>query len=141
MDQVLSYLDDGLAPLKRESEEAVLTKTMINNYVKAGALKAPLKKKYDKHHLMALTMLYRLKSSLQVKDIKALLASDDEVVEGLYTTYLTAEASSNQRVNERLEELANEDVDTLIMNLAVEADVLMRVLAKVVDEKEARNEG
>ena len=36
MDQVTGYLDEIFNDYKRNDEEKILTKTMINNYVKAG---------------------------------------------------------------------------------------------------------
>lgn len=44
MDQVIQLFDSKLEGLKRKEEDKILTKTMINNYVK-GKLLMPVKKK------------------------------------------------------------------------------------------------
>ncbi|WP_275451797.1 DUF1836 domain-containing protein [Clostridium novyi] len=45
MDQVITLFDDKLSNLKRNEDDKILTKTMINNYTKAKILIPPVKKK------------------------------------------------------------------------------------------------
>ena len=46
MDQVTSFMEKELKSTKRNDDDKVLTKTMINNYAKNDLLPAPIKKKY-----------------------------------------------------------------------------------------------
>ena len=74
MDQVLAFMNDHLKYSARDPEhDRILTKTMINNYVKNGILMAPDKKKYSPEHMMILMMIFYLKSFLSIEDIGQIL--------------------------------------------------------------------
>ena len=73
MDQVTSFMETQLKSTKRDSEDKVLTKTMINNYAKNDLLPAPIKKKYSKEHLLLLIFIYYFKNILSMKDIEQIL--------------------------------------------------------------------
>ena len=73
MDQVTSFMEKELKSTKRNEDDKVLTKTMINNYAKNDLLPAPVKKKYSKEHLLLLTFIYYFKNIMSMKDIEALL--------------------------------------------------------------------
>ena len=49
MDQVTTFMESNLGSLKRNPEDKVLTKTMINNYAKNDLLPSPEKKRYSKN--------------------------------------------------------------------------------------------
>jgi|LGVE01.1.fsa_nt_gb DNA-binding transcriptional MerR regulator len=78
MDQVTGYLDELFESVKRNDDEKTLTKTMINNYVKAGLIKSPEKKKYGQEQIMTLIMIYWLKGSVQIGEIDLLLKTVDD---------------------------------------------------------------
>ena len=46
LDQVVNYLEKYLSQYSTNKEDKIITKTMINNYVKQGIMPAPEKKKY-----------------------------------------------------------------------------------------------
>lgn len=73
MDQVTSFIDGQLAGSKRNEEDKLLTKTMINNYTKHELLPPPIKKKYSKEHLLSLIFIYYLKNILSINDIHTVL--------------------------------------------------------------------
>ncbi len=75
MDQVTTFMNKGLSRYKRNEQDKILTKTMINNYTKAKIFPAPIKKKYSPAHLMLLIMIYHLKSVLSIHDIGVLFRS------------------------------------------------------------------
>ena len=72
------YLDELFESVKRNDDEKTLTKTMINNYVKAGLIKSPEKKKYNQEQIMTLIMIYWLKGSVQIGEIDLLLKAFDD---------------------------------------------------------------
>lgn len=72
MDQVTSWFDEVLTDWVTGEDEKTLTKTMINNYVKAKLVSAPEKKKYTSEQLMQLMMIYHLKNVLTIEDLKKL---------------------------------------------------------------------
>lgn len=96
MDQVIQLFEGKLSPLKRNEDDKILTKTMINNYAK-GKLLQPIKnKKYTKEHIILMSLIYNLKGVLSINDIKLSLNkiidsfSEDESypLRELYNTFL-----------------------------------------------------
>lgn len=73
MDQVTTFMDARLSSTKRNEEDKILTKTMINNYAKNNLLPPPNKKKYSREHILVLTFIYYFKNILAIKDIETLL--------------------------------------------------------------------
>ena len=73
MDQVTTYLGDKFKVTKRHKDDKLMTKTMINNYVKSHLLPSPEKKKYSKDHIMALIMIYFFKNIISINDVTKLL--------------------------------------------------------------------
>ena len=57
MDQVLQLINRYLAIIQDYTNEPIMTKTMINNYVKHGIVHAPRKRKYTKEHLAYLIVI------------------------------------------------------------------------------------
>ena len=73
LDQIVTLLMEYLEPFITDKEEKIITKTMINNYVKSGVLKPPVKKKYTKTHLATLIVLCLLKQVYSINDVKELI--------------------------------------------------------------------
>lgn len=73
MDQVTTFIDENLTSTKRHDDDKLLTKTMINNYTKAGLLPPPEKKKYSKDHILMLVLIYYFKNFISISDAKTLL--------------------------------------------------------------------
>lgn len=74
MDQVTTFFDEKLNQFKRDREDKILTKTMINNYAKAKLL-LPIKgKKYSKDQLVLLSLIYNLKQILSLNDLNLILS-------------------------------------------------------------------
>lgn len=73
MDQVTTFMDKQLAGNKRDADDKILTKTMINNYSKNDLLPPSNKKRYSKDHIILLIYIYYLKSFISIGDIQGLL--------------------------------------------------------------------
>lgn len=73
MDQVTTFMENHLKEHKRNEEDKILTKTMINNYAKNDLLPSPEKKKYTKEHMLLLTLIYYFKNVMSINDIKKLM--------------------------------------------------------------------
>ena len=106
MDQVIQLFENKLASNKRNEDDKVLTKTMINNYAKAKLLMTIKNKKYSKEHLILMSFIYEFKGALSISDIKLLL---DEIVKGyenneeynlreLYSDYLKNINEENKEI-------------------------------------------
>lgn len=73
LDQVVTLIEDIFQDYLVAGEEKVLTKTMINNYVKQGVLSAPEKKKYNKTHVASLIAICIFKQIFSISDIASLI--------------------------------------------------------------------
>ncbi len=77
IDQLVSLLEQYLSDYisnDNEKEDKIITKTMINNYVKHGVLKAPINKKYNRSHMATLFVIFILKQVYSINDIKRLIS-------------------------------------------------------------------
>lgn len=75
MDQVLTFMGDRLRSATRDPEnDKILTKTMINNYVKNKVLIPPVKKKYGTDHILILMVIYYMKNFLAIDDIQKIIS-------------------------------------------------------------------
>lgn len=74
IDQVTEFIEKKLSVQKRHSKDKLLTKTMINNYAKAGILLPPRRKKYSRQHIELLLLLYNAKQVLSISDISLLFS-------------------------------------------------------------------
>ena len=115
MDQVLTFMEEHLKSGTRDPEhDKILTKTMINNYVKNDVLIPPVRKKYGMDHMVLLLVIYYLKSFLSIGDIQKVvepLKDQDESLEQIYrTTYenLKEEIESSLQETDRQFERAKE---------------------------------
>ncbi len=70
MDQVVTVIEDMLMPLIGINGEAIITPSMINNYVKLGMVKKPDKKKYSREHIASLIVFTILKQAASIGDIR-----------------------------------------------------------------------
>lgn len=73
MDQITTFMEQQLKGNKRNANDKILTKTMINNYSKNDLLPPSDKKKYSKDHIILLIYIYYLKNFLSINDIQNLL--------------------------------------------------------------------
>jgi len=58
MDQVLTFMDESLEDYKKKPNDKLLTKSMINNYVKNSLIPKPENKKYSPQHIIALIYIF-----------------------------------------------------------------------------------
>jgi hypothetical protein len=97
LDQVVNFIEDTLSAymindtnIKKEEEASkIITKTMVNNYVKQGLLDAPEKKKYNRKHIAFLFVICILKQVYSISDINFLIKSaiQDKSVEECYNSF------------------------------------------------------
>ena len=73
LDQVLALLDEWLGPYVSGHKRKVLTRTMINNYVKLKFVPAPVNKKYDQVTVASLFVIAVLKSVFTIEEIACLI--------------------------------------------------------------------
>ena len=73
MDQVTTFMDSQLEASKRYPEDKILTKTMINNYVKLHFVQPPIRRKYDRLTVASLFVIAVLKPVYTIEEIGYLI--------------------------------------------------------------------
>ena len=81
MDQVTGYLNEVFAPLCPPGEEKLLTKAMVNNYVKQKVMTPPTNKKYGRTHVAQLLVICALKQVLSIQEVAQLIRMQAQVCE------------------------------------------------------------
>lgn len=151
MDQVIQLFEGKLSTLKRDADDKVLTKTMINNYAKAKLLMSVKNKKYSKEHLILMSLIYDFKGILSINDIKTILDPIVKKYEGgeeydlrdLYTKYLQVNKEDGEKFTEffngevnkiKNEEIEYEDKFLLIASMISMSNMYRRMGEKLIDE-------
>lgn len=73
LDQAVTLLEKNLKNYICNKDDTIITKTMINNYVKQGLIRPPKKKKYNKVHIATLFVICILKQVYSINDISELI--------------------------------------------------------------------
>lgn len=158
MDQVTTFMDKHLSNNKRQPEDKILTKTMINNYAKNNLLPPPVKKKYTKEHVLILIFIYYFKNILSIKDIESLLQpltkkyfhKDDSFdLTSIYEEVCSMEKADVEPLMEEMKELYARSMDSftdapeedreylqlfsLICSLSFDVYVKKQIIEKLID--------
>ena len=70
MDQVVTLIERYLGLFFIDKQEKMLTKSMVNNYVKLQLIPAPVKKQYSRRHVAFLIAITVLKQIVTIKEVK-----------------------------------------------------------------------
>ena len=136
MDQVIQLFESKLSNQKRNEDEKILTKTMINNYAK-GKLLLPIKnKKYSKEHIILMSLIYNLKGALSINDIKLSLdeiinkpEEDNYPLRELYSCFLDEcvndENNFREDVINKIENINNKIDENKVLNSEFEKRFLL----------------
>lgn len=151
MDQVIQLFENKLGYLKRNEEDKILTKTMINNYSKGNLFMDIKNKKYSKNHIILIILIYELKSVISIPDIKVAFnnivksydenSADEIDLENLYKKHLKMISKNDDDIKEEilnitkeLENLNAEEEKLLLLTyLAAKANMYKRLCEKIVD--------
>ena len=131
MDQVIALVNRYLGFLC--DDEALITHSMINNYVKLKIIPMPMKKRYCKTHLACLIMIGALKQSLSIPTIRFLLPNDCNEAEAktIYDNFVCSFENSlnmaSDMVEQQVKSLASQhrfdDIYNLATDMAVGANI------------------
>lgn len=159
MDQVIQLFENKFQETKRNDTDKILTKTMINNYAKGKVFFPIQNKKYSKDHLLIISLIFQLKGSLSINDIKTTLQGiNDHIVkdninlEAFYNSYLQLNkknlesferdvSTQTLAVQEEVSKLADKDRQyleqvLLISTLVSTSNLYRRVAEKLIDNLE-----
>lgn len=73
MDQTIALINDTLDPLLFDTDNTLITKSMVNNYVKNSILHPPVKKHYKKYHIAFLIVVVILKRCYSLAEISQMI--------------------------------------------------------------------
>ncbi len=110
LDQITSLVSDRLELASPRFQDRILTKTMVNNYSKDGLL-SPIKgKKYSKEQFLQMLLVYAMKNTLSIGEIKRVLQNvyalpeyDKQFLERTYDRYLDEKQHMRERSPDFLE--------------------------------------
>lgn len=78
LEQVLRLIDEWLGDYLNFDGKKILTRTMVNNYVKHNFIAAPENKKYDRDSIVCLFVIAILKPVYTIEDISRLISLSRE---------------------------------------------------------------
>ncbi|MCI8654879.1 MAG: DUF1836 domain-containing protein [Clostridia bacterium] len=144
MDQVLSYVEKNLPIYINDENDTLITKTMINNYVKQDIIAPPVKKKYNRTHIAELFVICILKQVYAMSDIKNLidLALKTSPIDICYDNFCNIlEQSLNSTFNGEefslVENLPHEQylLRNVVQSFSCKLYVQFSYLNKMIDDK------
>lgn len=154
MDQVITLFEMKLEEGKRYEKDKLLTKTMINNYVKDKLLMPAKNKRYTPEHLIMMALIYHLKQTLSMNDIKLLLTQTvykEEVdLFALYDQFLQVKKQDQLQVEKAVDEKLQGldlkqsdemDIMMMVLSLTNSANIHKRLAEKLIDNYLAQGEG
>lgn len=141
LDQVVTLLEDylkNLISIRDNKNNKVITKTMINNYVKNGILKPPVNKKYNKAHIARLIVICILKQVYSINDIHSLikLALETSGIEISYNKFCTVLEKS---INSIFDKTGYMDTDEMTEQRYILKNVVQSFANKLYVEKNFLN--
>ncbi|MGK7378893.1 DUF1836 domain-containing protein [Planococcus sp. 1R117A] len=159
IDQIIQLFETSFADAKRNEDEKILTKTMINNYAKGKLFYPVQNKKYTRNHIMLISLIYQMKSALSINDVKQVLdglnkkaLQQDLNLESFYESYLKLQQGNitifteglkeqSKRVGQEVqgaEEAQEIEQVLLIASLVHTSNLYRRAAEKLVDEMKER---
>lgn len=132
IDQILNLISERLKDGSERYHDRQLTKTMINNYSKEGLITPVKGKKYNKEQILQMLMVYTLKSTLSIGEIKRLLngmydveSFNGECLTNFYDRYLLIKEENKNAAFGVIDGI----VDTNELDLSNELDYISLVCA------------
>ena len=131
LDQITCLVSEKRREASELFADRVLTKTMINNYSKDGLL-SPIKgKKYSKEHILQMLLVYEMKNTLSIGEIKRILQNlygleeySPQFLEGIYAEYLALKKAERENAWEQIRLFA----ETNALDVGKEEDFLALLL-------------
>ena len=135
MDQIIVLMEKYLGS---NSEDKLITPSMINNYVKLGIIPAPIKKKYSKIHIAYLIIICSLKQVMPIADIKILIDEKLEKIsiEDLLDEYSKLHNETTEKIIELSDKYASQDQTTMAMYLATASSICRYTADLMIKNKE-----
>jgi len=113
---------------------------MINNYVKAGIINKPRKKKYNRDQVKILIIIFHLKQVMSIQDIQALfrrVAASGLSNDAFYDIFLNTEKTAYEELSNLYNNTLSSELDdptliNTIITLTTEACAKKRLAEKLL---------
>ena len=134
MDQVITLINEYLDVMRDNEDEGVITKNMINNYVKMKIMPPPVRKKYSRLHIAYLIIICMLKQIFSISVINSILISDaePEEIKRIYTAF----ASNVRKATDiDISKYAKDGVaseESCVIRFSAEAIILKTLTEKII---------
>ena len=150
MDQIMTLFETHLANNKKNEEDKLLTKTMINNYSKAKVITPVKGKKYTKEQIIQMLIIYQLKNNLSIQEIKELLTpiyESDTDLSLLYDHFIDIKQVMNQQLQKLIQQILEdfslqienqEDFFLLVASLSSLSHSLTNIAEALINEKKSQ---
>ena len=150
MDQIMTLFETHLANNKKNEEDKLLTKTMINNYSKAKVITPVKGKKYTKEQIIQMLIIYQLKNNLSIQEIKELLSpiyESDTDLSLLYDHFIAIKQVMNQQLQKLIQQILEdfnlqienqEDFFLLVASLSSLSYSLTNIAEALINEKKSQ---
>ena len=134
MDQLITLFESSMPHQRRTPDDKLITKPMVNNYIKADILPRARGKKYAREHLVHLSVILRLKQVLSVKDTGALIKAgkQDKTDEAFYENFRHMVESISGEISARVLS-EDESMADAAMRLAVESYLCKNACEYLID--------
>ena len=149
MDQVLMMMDQMLSDNKRNEDDKIMTKTMINNYSKEKIIRPIKGKTYPKEQLIQLLMVYNMKNCLTMQEMKQVMQTmymDEQLDEAgflrCYERLMHFKAKEKDMLPSAMASILEDDLvgnkeDDLVALLCLcsMSNQLQKIAYKLIDER------
>lgn len=116
LDQILSLIAERNAASTPRYRDRALTKTMVNNYSKDGLISPIVGKKYSRSQIIEILLVYAMKSTLSIEEIKWTLTGmreesglvGEDMID-VYHRFLALKNSNRARAGQVVEGMIRED--------------------------------
>ena len=117
MEQVVTFIKDCLKYIDGGEDDAVITASAINNYVRKKYMPQPVKKRYYRKHLAYLIILCALKQALSMSDIQAVIPMDasEEQLREFYESFV----QQHKRAADYFIDLVDQAKNTILKDCAL----------------------
>lgn len=147
MDQLVTFLDQRLSGIKRD-EAVFVTNTMVNNYAKARLIPPAVHKRYNRRHLLGLSLVGQLKRVLSMQDLGRIMSAveDSSFEDDIYRIFTEAQqeafASADRLVEDRADRVEKQGLDdnaalaAMAVQLAADAQCRILLAERLLDAME-----
>jgi len=144
IDQITTLFEDKIKDSKRSEDDKLITKTMVNNYSKAGLIKPIKGKKYSKEHIIQMLIIYQMKQIISIGDIKCAFdfcKSDESSLINTYTEFVNKKQLRAEKADDVINSLIAaengssrvDDKLLLVMTLCSMSNYFKRMAEKIID--------